>query len=58
MGSWFFKCTYPHKELGEDLAQKGHKVIECNYQPTCENMLYEIAEKLKINCLLTFNWRI
>ena len=37
----------PHKELGEDLAQNGHKVIECNYQPTCENMLYEIAEKIK-----------
>lgn len=37
----------PHKEFGEDLAQKGHKVIECNYQPTCENMLYEIAEKIK-----------
>ena len=37
----------PHKELGEDLAQKGHKVIECNYQPTSENMLYEIAEKIK-----------
>ena len=37
----------PHKELGEDLAQKGHKVIECNYQPTCENMLYEISEKIK-----------
>ena len=39
----------PHKELGEDLAKKGHKVIECNYQPTCENMLYEIAEKIKKN---------
>ena len=37
----------PHKELGEDLAQKGYRVIECNYQPTCENMLYEIAEKIK-----------
>ena len=37
----------PHKELGENMAQKGHKVIECNYQPTCENMLYEIAEKIK-----------
>ena len=37
----------PHKELGEDLASKGHKVIECSYQPTCENMLYEIAEKIK-----------
>ncbi len=37
----------PHKELGEDLESKGHKVIYCNYQPTCENMLYEIAEKVK-----------
>ena len=37
----------PHKELGEDLEQKGHKVIYCQYQPTCENMLYEIAEKVK-----------
>lgn len=37
----------PHKELGEDLEAKGHKVIYCNYQPTCENMLYDIAEKIK-----------
>lgn len=37
----------PHKELGEDLEQKGHKVIYCKFQPTCENMLYEIAEKVK-----------
>lgn len=37
----------PHKNLGEELEQKGHKVIYCNYQPTCENMLYEIAEKIK-----------
>ena len=36
-----------HKELGADLEQKGHKVIFCNYQPTCENMLYDIAEKIK-----------
>ena len=37
----------PHKNLGEDLEQKGHKVIYCNYQPTCENMLYDIADKIK-----------
>jgi 6-pyruvoyltetrahydropterin/6-carboxytetrahydropterin synthase len=37
----------PHRDLGEDLAQKGHKVIFCSYQPTCENMLYDIAEKVK-----------
>jgi 6-pyruvoyltetrahydropterin/6-carboxytetrahydropterin synthase len=35
-----------HKELGEDLENKGHKVIYCNYQPTCENMLYDIAHKI------------
>lgn len=37
----------PHKELGDELASKGHKVIYCDYQPTCENMLYDIAEKIK-----------
>ena len=37
----------PHKELGEDLESQGHKVIFCPYQPTCENMLYDIAEKIK-----------
>lgn len=37
----------PHKDLGQDLEGKGHKVIYCNYQPTCENMLYDIAEKIQ-----------
>lgn len=37
----------PHKILGEDLEAKGHKVIYCYYQPTCENMLYHIAEKIR-----------
>jgi len=37
----------PHKELGEDLEGKGHKVIYCTFQPTCENMLYAIAAKIK-----------
>lgn len=36
----------PHKQLGEDLQAQGHKVIFCPYQPTCENMLYEIAKKI------------
>lgn len=36
----------PHKILGENLEKEGHKVIYCNYQPTCENMLYDIAEKI------------
>ncbi|QCX52786.1 6-carboxytetrahydropterin synthase [Elizabethkingia sp. JS20170427COW] len=37
----------PHLELGENLEKEGHKVIFCNYQPTCENMLYDIAEKIQ-----------
>ena len=37
----------PHKELGDDLEQRGHKVIYCSFQPTCENMLYAIASKIK-----------
>src|SRR5699024_1776044 len=36
-----------HRNLGVDLETKGHKVIFCDYQPTCENMLYDIAEKIK-----------
>jgi 6-pyruvoyltetrahydropterin/6-carboxytetrahydropterin synthase len=37
----------PHKELGETLENQGHKVIYCTFQPTCENMLYAIAAKVK-----------
>ncbi|WP_312194883.1 6-pyruvoyl trahydropterin synthase family protein [Epilithonimonas vandammei] len=37
----------PHKLLGESLENQGHKVIFCKYQPTCENMLYDIAAKIQ-----------
>lgn len=37
----------PHISLGKSLQGQGHKVIFCNYQPTCENMLYDIASKIK-----------
>ena len=37
----------PHQILGKYLEKQGHKVIYCNYQPTCENMLYDIAKKIK-----------
>ena len=37
----------PHKLLGESLESQGHKVIFCEYQPTCENMLYDIASKIQ-----------
>lgn len=39
----------PHKTLGEALEKQGHKVVYCPYQPTCENMLYAIANTLKEN---------
>lgn len=37
----------PHLELGRDLERQGHRVIFCNFQPTCEMMLPEIAKKIK-----------
>ncbi|EKB61713.1 6-pyruvoyl trahydropterin synthase family protein [Bergeyella zoohelcum] len=37
----------PHVDLGKDLETKGHKVIFCPYQPTCENMLLDIAQKIQ-----------
>ncbi len=37
----------PHKILGDNLTKEGHNVILCDYQPTCENMLYDIAAKIK-----------
>lgn len=37
----------PHRDLGKSLEAQGHKVIYCNFQPTCENMLYAIAALLK-----------
>lgn len=37
-----------HVHLGNELLNQGHKVIFTSYQPTCENMLYDIAEKLQI----------
>lgn len=37
----------PHQDLGKDLEAQGHKVIFCDFQPTCENMLYAIAEKIQ-----------
>ncbi|MDL1912920.1 MAG: 6-carboxytetrahydropterin synthase QueD [Bergeyella sp.] len=37
----------PHKNLAEKLSHEGHKVVACDFQPTCENMLYAIAAKIK-----------
>lgn len=36
----------PHIELGKRLQEEGHQVVFCAYQPTCENMLNDIAKKI------------
>ncbi len=36
----------PHLQLGEQLKSQGHQVVFCDFQPTCEMMLYAIAEKI------------
>jgi 6-pyruvoyltetrahydropterin/6-carboxytetrahydropterin synthase len=37
----------PHKELGENLTEEGHKVIFTEYQPSCENMLINMVELIR-----------
>ncbi len=37
----------PHLDLGNSLIDHGHKIIFTDYQPTCENMLIDFAEKIK-----------
>ena len=37
----------PHKELAEEMKQRGHKVMLVNYQPTSEMMVIDFAEKIK-----------
>jgi 6-pyruvoyltetrahydropterin/6-carboxytetrahydropterin synthase len=36
----------PHLELGNDLIAKGNQVILVDYQPSCENMIVDIANKI------------
>lgn len=36
-----------HKQLGATLQNNGHKVIFTDYQPTCENMLLNFADKIQ-----------
>lgn len=39
--------TTPHKELADEMQEKGHKIVRVNYQPTCELMLVDFAQKLQ-----------
>jgi 6-pyruvoyltetrahydropterin/6-carboxytetrahydropterin synthase len=37
----------PHKELAADMEKRGHKIKRVQYQPTCEMMILDFAEKIK-----------
>ena len=37
----------PHKQLGEQLINDGHKVIFTEYQPSCENMLLDMVDLIR-----------
>ncbi len=34
----------PHKDLADNLEEKGHKVVRVNYQPTCELMIVDFSK--------------
>ena len=37
----------PHKRLADEMEATGHKIVRVNYQPTCELLLVDFAEKIK-----------
>ncbi|WP_373017193.1 6-pyruvoyl tetrahydropterin synthase family protein [Muriicola sp.] len=42
-----FNKNTPHLELARELKSRGHKVILADYQPTSENMVIDIASRIK-----------
>jgi len=36
----------PHKELADEMEQRGHKILRVNYQPTSEMMVADFAKKI------------
>ena len=40
-------CNSPHKELANEMEEKGNKIIRVNYQPTCEMLVTDFAKKIK-----------
>ena len=45
--STVLNITTPHKELADEMENRGHKVVRVDYQPTCELMLVDFAAKIK-----------
>ena len=37
----------PHKELAHEMEMKGNKIIKVSYQPTCEMLVSDFAEKIQ-----------
>lgn len=37
----------PHRNLADEMEQRGHKIIRATYQPTSEMMLLDFAAKLQ-----------
>lgn len=37
----------PHKELAQTLKDNAHRIVLVDYQPTSENMLFDIAGRIK-----------
>jgi 6-pyruvoyltetrahydropterin/6-carboxytetrahydropterin synthase len=42
-----FNKNTPHKDLAITLKKNGHKVIMADYQPTCELLVIDFANKIK-----------
>jgi 6-pyruvoyltetrahydropterin/6-carboxytetrahydropterin synthase len=37
----------PHKEIADEMENRGHKILRVNYQPTSELMVLDFAVKLQ-----------
>ena len=42
-----FNKNTPHLELARELESRGHKVILADYQPTSENMVIDMASRIR-----------
>jgi 6-pyruvoyl-tetrahydropterin synthase len=39
--------TSPHKALADQMEADGHKIQRVAYQPTCENMIVDFAQRIQ-----------
>ncbi len=43
-----FNANSPHKELANTIKENTHRIILVPYQPTSEKMLFDFAERIKV----------